>query len=300
MRVFVTGAHGFIGQAATKELLRNGHKVLGLVRNDEQAETMTKIGAEPHIGNLTDTESLKNGAKATDGVIHLAFVHDFHSFDFAASCATDRAAIEAMGDVLAGTGNPLVIASGTLGNPKGVLATEDTEAVRDMPPHSDRALSAALVYALSKEKQVRGSVVRLPPIVHGAGDWGFIPMITNIARQKGQFIYIDDGSARWPAVHRIDAAVALRLALEKGAAGATYHAVAEQGLSQKDIWTTVAKRLQLPVKGQALEEALPAMGFFAHVISMDNPTSSEKTKKELGWQPTQMELLTDLETNYSF
>ena len=300
MRVFVTGAHGFIGQATVRELIQHGHKVLGLVRNDEQAEAMKEIGAEPHKGNLTDIESLKSGVKATDGVIHLAFVHDFQSLDFAASCATDRAAIEAMGEVLAGTGNPFVIASGTLDNPKGILTTEDTEAVQDNPPHSDRALSAALIYALSKEKQVRGSVVRLPPIVHGTGDWGFIPMITNIARQKGHFTYIAGGSTRWPAVHRDDAAVMLRLALEKGTAGATYHAVAEQGLAQKDIWTTVGKRLQLPVKSQSLEEALPTMGFFAHVISMDNPTSSEKTKKELGWQPVQMELLPDLETNYSF
>lgn len=204
-----------------------------------------------------------------------------------------------MGEVLAGTGNPLVIAFGTLGVPNGVLADEDTQHIRDTPM-SDRVLSADLVYKLSKEKQIRGSVVKLPPTVHGSGEWGFIPMIAKIGREKGQLTYIDDGSARWLTVHRKDAAVVFCLALEKGTAGATYNAVAEQGVTQKDIWTVVSKRLQLPLTGQSLEEALPALGFFAHVISLDNPTSSEKTKKELGWQPSQVELLSDLEANYSF
>lgn len=295
MRVFVTGAAGFIGRATVQELLENGHQVLGLVRNEAQIEAVTKAGAEPHKGDLKDIESLKSGAKAADGVIHLAFIHDFQ--DYAGACATDRAAIEAMGEVLAGTGKPLVVASGTLGCPKGTLAIEDTEQERDTPM-SDRAKSADLVYALSKGKQVRGSVIRLPPTVHGAGDAGLIPALINIYRQKGSIIYIGDGSARWPAVHRDDAAVLLRLALEKGTAGATYHAVADQGVPMKDILGVIGKHLQLPLEGQSVQEAMGALGFLAHLITLDNPTSSEKTQKELKWHPTQSSLLADLEANY--
>ncbi|CAF9925068.1 hypothetical protein IMSHALPRED_006367 [Imshaugia aleurites] len=295
MRVFVTGAAGFIGRATTQELVKNGHQVLGLARNDAHVEAVTKAGAEPHKGDLKDIESLKSGAKAADGVIHLAFIHDFQ--DFAGACATDRAAIEAMGEALAGTGKPLVIASGTLGLSEGTLATEDSEPER-IPPLADRAMSADLIYALSKDKQVRGSVIRLPPTVHGAGDGGFIPTLSNMYRKKGSVIYVGDGSARWPAVHRHDAAVLFRLAVEKGTAGATYHAIAEQGVPMKEITTMVGKHLQLPVESQSVEEAMGTVGFFAHLISRDNPTSSEKTQKELGWHPTQPGLLADMEANY--
>ena len=295
MRVFVTGAAGFIGKATVQELIKNGHQVLGLARSDASIEAITKAGAEPHKGDLKDIESLKSGAKAADGVIHLAFIHDFS--DFPGVCAIDRAAIAAMGEELAGTGKPLVIASGTLGCPKGILATEDTAPERD-PPFSDRALSADMIYALSKEKHVRGSVIRLPPTVHGAGDAGFVPMLINTYRQKGSVVYVDDGSARWPAVHRDDAAVLLRLALEKGAAGSTYNAIAEQGVPIKDIAAVAAKKLQLPVKGESAQEAMGTLGFLGHVISMDNPTSSEKTQKELGWHPSQPGLLADMEANY--
>ena len=295
MRVFVTGAAGFIGRAVTQELLNNGHQVLGLARNDANAEAITKAGAEPHRGDLEDIESLKSGAKAADGVIHLAFIHDFS--DFARVTAVDRAAIEAMGEVMAGTGKPLVIASGTMGAPKGKLATEDTEPDRNTP-FSDRARSADLVYTLSREKQVRGSVIRLTPTVHGTEDHGFIPILINLARKNGFVTYIGDGSARWPAVHRLDAAILFRLALEKGTAGATYNAVAEQGVPIKDIMTVIGKHLQLPVESKPLNEAAGAIGFFAHVIGSDNLTSSEKTQRELGWHPTQPELLVDMEANY--
>jgi nucleoside-diphosphate-sugar epimerase len=295
MRVFVTGAAGFIGRAVVQELLKNGHQVLGLARSDASAEAITKAGAEPHRGDLEDIESLKSGAKAADGVIHLAFIHDFNNF--ARAAAVDRAAIAAMGEVMAGTGKPLVIASGTMGVLKGKLATEDTEVDRNTP-FSDRGLSADLVYRLSKEKQIRGSVIRLTPTVHGVEDKGFIPMLINLARQKGFVTYIGDGSARWPAVHRLDAAVLFRLALEKGTAGATYHAVAEQGVPIKDIMTVIGKHLQLPVEGKPLNEAVEAIGFFAHVVGSDNPTSSEKTQRELGWHPTQPKLLADMEANY--
>ena len=297
MRVFVTGAAGFIGQSTVQELLKNGHQVLGLARSDASASAIAQAGAEPHKGDLKDLESLKRGAEASDGVIHLAFIHDFS--DFPGICATDRAAITAIGDVLAGTSKPFVIASGTLGVPQGVLATEDTESERNTPM-SDRARSADLIYAFSKEKQVRGSAIRLPPTVHGAGDWGFITMLGNAYREKASAIYVSDGSARWPAVHRDDAAVVLRLALEKGTAGATYNAVAEQGVPMKEITGLLGKKLQLPVKGVSAQEALGSLGFLGHVIAMDNPTSSEKTRRELGWEPTGPGLLEDVQANYVF
>ena len=295
MRVFVTGAAGFIGRAVVQELLNHGHQVLGLARNDASAETIAKAGAESHPGDLEDIESLKSGAKVADGVIHLAFIHDFG--DFARVTAVDRAAIEAMGAVMAGTGKPLVIASGTMGVAKGELATEATEPERNTA-FSERARSADAVYTLSKEKQVRGSVIRLPPTVHGAEDKGMIPLLIDSARKKGFVTYIGDGSARWPAVHRLDAAVLFRLALEKGTAGATYNAVAEQGVPIKDIVTVVGKHLQLPGVGKPMNEAVEAIGFLAHLVGSDNPTSSERTQRELGWHPTQPELLADMQANY--
>lgn len=296
MRVFVTGAAGFIGSATVQELIKNGHQVLALAHSDASIETLTKAGAEAHKGDLKDIESLKSGAQATDGVIHLAFIHDFS--DMAAVCAIDRAAIEAMGEVLAGTEKPLVIVSGTLGLPKGTLMTEDADPERNTPPFSDRAFSADLVYALSKEKKVRGTVIRLAPTVHGAGDRAFIPMLINACRQKGSVIYVGDGSARWPAVHREDAAVLLRLALERGTAGATYHAVAEPGVRMKDVVEVLGKKLQLPLQSESVHGAAAALGFIGHVIALDNPVSSEKTQKELGWHPTRPGLLADVEANY--
>lgn len=295
MLVFVTGANGFIGQATVRELLKNGHQVLGLARTDAQVEALTAAGAEPHRGNLKNLDSLRNGAKSADGVIHLAFIHDFN--DLAAACAVDREAIKAMSEGIAGTGKPLVIASGTLSLPKGYLVNEDTE------PESgtammDRRLSADLVYAFSQDSNIRGSVVRLAPTVHGAGDHGLIPMVANAFREKGAITYVGDGSQRWNAVYRDDAAVLLRLALENGTAGATYHAVAEEGVSHKDIWTLVGKKLGLPVEGKPAEEVVEAIGFFGHVIGMDNPTSSQKTQRELGWQPEGPGLLADIEANY--
>ncbi|KAI4210469.1 MAG: hypothetical protein LQ351_006695 [Letrouitia transgressa] len=297
MRVFITGAAGFIGSATVEELIKHGHQVLGLTRSDASAEAIIKAGGEPHRGELKDLESLKRGAAASDGVVHLAFNHDFQ--DFGGSCATDRAAIEAMGEALAGSGKPLLIASGTLGLPKGEIGTEDSDHVRDNPPFSDRGLSSDLLYKLSKEKGIRGQVIRFPPTVHGVGDWGFVPILANIFREQGTALYIGDGSARWPATHRKDAAVLIRLALEKGAAGVTYHPIAEEGVKLKDIATVVGQRLQLPVTSVPPEQATEKLGFFATVMT-DNPTSSEKTRKELGWQPIGPGLLEDLEKNYLF
>lgn len=295
MRVFVTGAAGFIGRAVVQDLLKNGHQVLGLARSDASAALIAKAGAEVHRGDLEDVESLKSGAKAADGVIHLAFIHDFSNY--AGAVAVDRAAIEAMGSVLAGTGKPLVIASGLLGLVKGQVGTEDSEPDRSNPT-AGRALSADVVRALSKEQGIRGIVVRLPPTVHGTEDQGFIPMIAKMGQAKGVITYVDDGSARWPAVHRLDAAVLFRLALEKGEAAGTYHAVGEQGIPMKDIMTVVGKRLQLSVESRSLPQVTELLGFFANVINSDSPASSDKTQKALGWTPTQIGLLEDLKENY--
>ena len=296
MRVFVTGAAGFIGRAVVQELLTNNHQVLGLARSDASAEAITRAGAEAHRGDLEDIESLKSGARLADGVIHLAFIHDFANF--ARAAAVDAAAIEAIGEVLAGTGKPLVIASGTMMAPKGVLATEDTGADRSSP-FSVRNQGADVVYAISKDKQVRGSVIRIAPTVHGPEDKGFITMLINAAQKNGYAAYIGNGSARWPAVHRLDTAVLFRLALEKGTAGGTYNAVAEEGVTTKDIAEAIGKKLGLPVQSKSVEEAIKDLGFLAHILSADNPTSSEKTQKELGWKPSQVGLLEDIQKTYS-
>lgn len=297
MRVFVTGAAGWVGRAVTQELIQHGHQVLGLARSDATAETITKAGGEVLRGCLEDLDSLKKGAQSTDGTIHLAFIHDFTNMSHAT--AVDRAAIEAMAEVLAGTGKPLIITSGSLiiANTGGVLATEDNEPDRSVP-WSDRWKSEDLIKSLAKEKDFRGMTVRLTPTVHGDGDQGFVPSLIANARKNGAAIYVGDGSARWPAVHRFDAAVVFRLAVEKGNAGAVYHAVAEEGIPQKDIQGLIGKTLQLPVEGKSLEEALPKLGFFAHVTAMDNPVSSEKTRKELGWEPKELGLLADMEAHY--
>ena len=295
MRIFITGSAGFIGRATIRELVKNGHQVLGLARSEASAEKVINAGAEAHIGRIEDIDSLRSSVKAVDGVVHLAFTNDFQ--DFPRATAADRAAIEAMAEVLAGTGKPLIIASGTLAKRKGVLATEDAEDDRDTPL-AERIKSADLLFALAKEKQFRGILVQFSPTVHGAGDAGLIPMLINTYRQKDSVVYVNDGSARWPAVHREDAAALIRLALEKGTAGATYNAVAEQGVPMKDIMTVIGKHLNLPVEGKSPEEATEKIGFLAYLIGLDNPTSSEKTQSELGWHPTQPGLLADMEANY--
>jgi len=295
MRVFVTGAAGLIGRVLVKELLDHGHQVLGLARSSANVESLTKAGAEVHHGDLENLESLKEGARAADGVIHLAFVHDFS--DFARCVRIDNEAIKAIGEALTGTGKPFVVASGTLGILEGQLVTEDVDPDRSHPL-AIRYSSADIVYSLSKEKQVRGSVVRLAPTVHGAEDWGFIPMLIGTAQKNGYAAYIEEGTSRWPAVHKVDAAVLFRLALEKGTAGSTYNAVAEQGISTKDITTAIGKHLQLPVKSVTAGEAEEKLGLMSHLLVLDQPTSSEKTQRELGWKPTQIGLLADIEANY--
>ncbi|KIW73694.1 hypothetical protein PV04_01792 [Phialophora macrospora] len=298
MLVFVTGATGFIGRATVEELLTHGHQVLGLARSDASAETLTRLGAQVHRGSLDDLASLSSGARAADGIIHLAFHHDFT--DYRTSALLDQAAIRAMGDAIAGTGKPLVVASGTLLAHQGKLAHEDDEPDRSSPL-AIRQESADLVTKLSTESGIRGSTVRLSPTVHGKGDYQFIPMIAEAARKIGRAVIIGEGANVWPAVHRLDAAVVFRLALEKGKPGAIYHAVAEEGVPMKDIMAVVGRRLQVPVESKTVEEAMADLGFLALALGADNPTSSEKTQRELGWDPVasgQPGLLADLEENY--
>jgi nucleoside-diphosphate-sugar epimerase len=288
MRVFVTGATGFIGQATVRELQAAGHKVLGLARNDAAAESLAQIGVEAHRGELSNRESVVAGARTCDGVIHLAFIHDFSAY--AASAETDRRVVEAIASALEGSGKPLVIASGTLMVVHARPATErDAPASVDVP----RGASEATVVNAAG-RGVRGSVVRLPPTVHGAGDHGFVPMLIEIARRTGVAAFIDDGANRWPAVHRLDAARLFRLALENAAPGARLHAAAEEGVTMRAIAEAIGAGIGVPVRSITTDEAPAHFGWMAGIVAMDNPTSSALTREALGWRPQESGLLTDM------
>ena len=295
MNVFVTGATGFVGSAIVQELMGAGHQVLGLARSDSAANALLVAGAKVHRGNLEDLDSLKSGAVAADGVIHAGFVHDFARFSEV--CEIDRRAIEAIGEALIGTDRPFIITSGTALVSPGSLATEDKLPVTGANAHPRRSEAAADAVA---EQGVRVSTIRLSPSVHGDGDYGFVPMLINIAREKGVSAYIGDGLNRWSAVHQVDAAQLYRLALENAATGTRFHGVAEGEVVFKAIAEMIGKQMNVPVVSVSPEDAAGHFGWFAGFAGLDCPASSQLTQEKLNWHPTQTTLLADMEQGRYF
>ena len=299
MKVFVTGASGYVGSAIVRELIEAGHQVLGLARSEAGAAKVAAAGAEVHRGSLDDLDSLHSGAAASEGVIHTAYIHDFS--DYARAAQMDLHAIETIGAVLAGSGKPFVVTSGILMLsfllPPGHLGTE--EDVADAGSTLPRIASENAALALSR-RGVRSSIVRLPPSVHGEGDHGFVPTLISIARARGVSAYPGDGSSRWPAVHRLDAAHLFCLALEKAEAGSMLHAVADEGVPVREIAGGISRRLNVPVATLPVEEAGSHFGFLGALFSIDRPASSALTRQRLGWHPVQPGLLADLDQEYYF
>jgi len=295
MRVFVTGATGFIGSAIVQELIGSGHQVLGLARSDSSASALIAAGAEVHRGDLEDLDSLRSGAKESDGVIHTGFIHNFARFKEV--CEVDRLAIEAIGSALAGSDRPFIVTSGTALVSPGKLATEDIIPTPGSIPHPRVSEQTAEAVALLG---VRTSMLRLSPSVHGDGDKGFVPMLINIAREKGVSAYIRDGLNRWNAVHRLDAAHLYRLVLENATTGARFHAVAEEGIAFKAIAEAIGKHLNIPVVSKSPEEAVGHFGWFTSFAGLDCPASSKITQERLNWHPTHTTLLADLENGNYF
>jgi nucleoside-diphosphate-sugar epimerase len=306
MRIFVTGASGWIGSAVVPELIGAGHEVIGLARTDDSAAALIAAGAEVHRGSLDDLDSLRSAASASGGVIHLAFKHDLaFSGDFLGAADADRRAVETFGEVLAGTDRPLVIASGTLGVAPGRVATEldghdddPSVAAFGEGPRVRRA-TAEFVLSLASHG-VRSSVMRLPPTNHGDGDHGFVATLVAIARDKGVSGYIDDGSNRWPAVHRLDSARLFRLVVERAPAGSTLHAVADQGVPIRDVAEVIGRHLDLPVVSISPGDAVEHFTWLARFLAADSPASSAMTRELLGWQPVNPGLIDDLDQGHYF
>jgi len=290
MRVFVTGATGFIGTAIVQELIGAGHQVSGLARSEASAQKLRDVGADVHLGDLEDLDSLRSGAASADGVIHAGFIHDFTRFPEV--CQVDKIAIETIGDVLAGSNRPFIVTSGTALVSPGKLATEDI-----IPPFNPAwvRVSEQTADAVAA-KGVRAATIRLSPSVHGDDDkHGFIPILVNIAKQKGVSAYIGEGLNRWNAVHRLDAAVLYRLALENGVSLGHYHGATEEAITVKAIAEALGKQLNLPVVSITPEAAAEHFGWFAQMAAIDCPASSKWTQEQLNWHPTHSTLLADIE-----
>jgi nucleoside-diphosphate-sugar epimerase len=296
MRVFVTGATGFIGSAVVRELIDAGHDVVGLARSDAGAAAVAASGAGVQRGALDDLDGLRSAARAADGVIHTAYIHDFSAM--AAAAEVDRRAIEALGSELEGSGRPLVVTTGTALIRPGAVVTEDDGAGPTSIPHprleTERRLSELAT------RGVRSSVVRPGASVHGVGDHGFVPRLIAIARERGVSAHIGDGANRWPAVHRLDAARLYRLALEVATPGSVFHAVADEGIATRDIATIIGRHLGMPVVSVAPEAAEEHFGWLGAFFAIDAPASSALTRQRLGWLPTHPGLVADLDEGHYF
>ncbi|CAH0028771.1 unnamed protein product [Clonostachys rhizophaga] len=294
MKAFITGASGFIGEAVVKEFLSHGHQVLGLARTEQSAEKLQKLGAKVQRGTLDDLDILRQCIASSDGVIHLGFKHDELATDFLRVWEDDRKVVTAIGEALEHSGKPFINASGTLIVSHAAKATEVDMPDMSNPQFSHRAQSDKLVLSFA-EKGVRAQVLRLAPTNHGEGDRGFINMIAAKAREIGYAPYIADGSNHWPAVHRLDTARLYRLAFESGKAGSVYHSVAEEAIQTKEIAEAIGQKFGVPAVSKTKEEVIDLLGFVGHALAADNIVSSEETRKELKWVPTQRGLIADIE-----